>query len=145
MSKTSAKIDINITNFVDVTQSKAFSTATFTLETNPPPPPGIVQNGEAIEISEIVKLVFRFKQPEFKPIDIMFAQIVGASDDDGRSNLVSRIRRRKGGNWVIIVLDTLSDGGPTNPARWKYFIALQRVADGKIGIIDPEISNTDQE
>lgn len=156
MPRKSALINVVISNFVDVTASQSFSTASLTLDTSGGAPPGVSQPAgpnTRIDVSDVSKLVFKF-QPEYKPVDVMFAQTAGTTDEDGRINLTSRIKRRRGGGsgvpafWVLIVIDTLTDGGPVGTAnfcKWKFFIAVQRLADGKIGIIDPEVSNTDQD
>ena len=139
-----------INNFVDVTANLAFSTASCVLDLSGNPPPGVTQPAgpnTRIEVSDVSKLIFRF-EPAFKPVDIMFAQTSGTTDDDGRSNFASRIRQQRAGAWRLVVVDLLNDGGPAgtaNFAKWKFFIAIQRIADGKIGIIDPEVSNVDQD
>lgn len=155
MSRKSAKIDVTIdsTTFKDVIATKQLSAASFTLAANTPPATGVTQDPvtQRLNISEVAKLAFRFPvdgngNPIFKPIDVMFVQTAvtpgQSTDDDGRSNIIGRVRNKK--NWLI-VLDQLNDGDPANPSKWKYFIAVLEVGTGKIGIIDPEISNTDQD
>jgi hypothetical protein len=144
MPSKSARFDVTIAPgaFKDIMTTKTLTDATFALRANGPA--GVTQDPATgrIDVSSVAKLVFFFPA-EYMPLDIMFAQTVGTSDDDGRSNLIGRVRRKN--NRSVAVIDTLNNGGPQDPAKWKFFVSIQEVATSKIGIIDPEISNTDQD
>lgn len=155
MARKAAKIDVTINSatFNDVASTQRLSPATFTLAAGTSPAIGVTQDPvtQRLNVSEVAKLAFRFPvdgggNPIFKPIDAMFVQTAVTpgqpADDDGRRNIISRVRNNR--NWLV-VLNALNEGDPVNPTKWKYFIAVLEVGTGKIGIIDPEISNVDQD
>jgi hypothetical protein len=155
MARKAAKIDVTINpaTFNDAATTQRLSPATFTLDPRTPADVGVTQDAatQRLMVSQVAKLAFRFPvdgagNPIFKPIDAMFVQTAVTpgqpTDDDGKRNIISRVRNNR--NWLV-VLNALNEGDPVNPTKWKYFIAVLEVGTGKIGIIDPEISNVDQD
>jgi hypothetical protein len=138
-------------NFVDavdaiVTRRFAFTKATFTPEPNLPY--GIKMRGQNFQVWERnVAIKFRFIDEKYRPLGIYFLQSgVNQGDPSGFDNMDARgtgVDVRK--NYVKFRAKRTHSSRYLDEYRWKIVIPIENVATGEFGLVDPEISNTDQE
>lgn len=127
---------INVTdiNFVPATgNALSLCTAKFNLD----PVHGVLHVNSEFRVSQRAKLVFFFPEPYF-PLEIWFIQTGLTDDPGGHLNL----RDRHADDRQIEVKDHLLRG--FRGARWKMLIPIFNDDVGAIGLLDPEITNTNE-
>jgi hypothetical protein len=143
-----ATVNVTNINFVDVINTAAagaarYSTATFTLQPNPPA--GIAQNAAGrLIVTADTDIIFAFPAgTAFSPIGISHLQKSGRGDSCGKGNFPKQhiaINDQDDGSATIKIRDKCRDRGAPGALVWEIYIAIQNTS-GAIGIIDPEISN----
>ena len=127
-----ATIDVTNIQFVPATGTGLqLSTATFALANGGG---AVVQLGAKFEVNRKVRVIFAFPAGQYEPLDIWFLQTAGAGDPAGKSNLTGTTPH---GNLVEVKAERIDLG-----ASWKILIPIMRLGDRSVGLVDPEISNS---
>ncbi|HUR57894.1 MAG TPA: hypothetical protein VM029_09305 [Opitutaceae bacterium] len=146
---TDAFIEVSNITFLPATPGAALqlSTATFRLAQGN----GVVvdnSNGTLFEVSGRARLVFYFPRQLngnvlYSPQDLWFLQTDGVGDSNGKANLKDPKIRPYNGHPAIEIKDNLSVG--YIGAKWKILIPIVRGSDQMVAVIDPEVTNTNED
>lgn len=134
---------IDVVNTPNAAGATRCSTATFTLETNPPN--GITQNS-AGRLIVTADMMINFNFPNgsaFTPVGLSFKQTVGSIDPKGKNNMPKdqiKITEPPNSGPTLQFRDNCTNKGSAGTLVWKYYLVIQD-STGVVGIIDPEIEN----
>lgn len=137
-SKYIAEIDVKVIKFDPLKSSNStLSAADF----NPTGGSGgVTYKNKVFEVNDRGWLVFYFSDGIYAPKDIWFIQTVNPEDPSGKNNFTGIKPTKFHGYDAIEVFDHLKMG--SRNSKWKFFIPIEY--DKKVGVIDPEISNTNE-
>ena len=141
-----AKIKITVSTFRDINTTTATprwtsianpevtDTANGKVTIDPATPMVISVNGRAAIDLEFTILPLGV----FVPAGVAFVQKAGAGDPQGKKNFdLGQLTAT-----TITINDKFSPPQPAgSKTRWKFFLLIQEVATGALGIVDPDIEN----
>ena len=142
-----ASITLTITSFQDTDSTAAGSRyCTADMALAPDPAGKVTQAGNRLRVKGPTDLEFTIAAPAGSPESYFALGIVfksGSADKHGRNNF--DIKNHKVNDAKISIRNNHSVSAPASSGGvvYEFFILIQRVSDGAIGIIDPEIENQD--
>ncbi|HUR57893.1 MAG TPA: hypothetical protein VM029_09300 [Opitutaceae bacterium] len=147
MAFVDAEIKVTVSRFNPMVPGRPpeFSVADFSLTSNNG---GVTLANSIFSVDEKANLIFYFPDGKFAPQNLWFLQSVGSkiqSDPDGKLNLPNPETFEFGDDKIpaVQVKDNLKKGFKN--AKWKVLIPVKRISDGAVGVIDPEVTNTNEE
>lgn len=137
MAYVDAYIEVTIDTFYPIEDDTLrISPAQFLLKSTSD---GVRQEGQVFKVSKKARLIFYFPEGNYRPQDIWFIQTEGNDDKNGKKNLNVRLPEPTA---VPPKVEVRNELVTKRNASWKILIPITH-DDLGVGLIDPEISNTD--